>query len=238
MALYGLSMEGMAVSFTLILWHLIRRQLLLRPVTGDFVLEATVQATRDALAGQGGGRCVVATGTDLSGHRHHAGLPQRRLGDDVHLRRLPLQGLGGLQAEGWRGDVGELAERAGLELPTVSKVLKPLAHAGLVEGVRGSSGGYRLARPPAQIRLIEIVEAIEGPLGVTECSGEHSACERESHCGVRGNWRRINQVVADALGGITLAQMRVPFPPAKAAPGARAPAVAARRGIPAQLAVD
>ena len=117
-----------------------------------------------------------------------------------------------------------LAERARLELPTVSKVLKPLAHAGLVESFRGSAGGYRLARAPEEISLIEIVEAIEGPLGMTECSGEHSNCELESHCGVRGNWRHINDVVADALRGISLAQMR-----------GRAPAAAGKR-IPARLA--
>ncbi|MBC7657608.1 MAG: SUF system Fe-S cluster assembly regulator [Frankiaceae bacterium] len=101
----------------------------------------------------------------------------------------------------------ELAERSRLELPTVSKVLKPLAHAGLVTGFRGASGGYRLARPPSQISLIEIVEAIEGPLGMTECSGEHSSCEHEPHCGVQGQWRQINDVIADTLRGMTLAQM-------------------------------
>jgi FeS assembly SUF system regulator len=131
-----------------------------------------------------------------------------------------------------------LAERARLELPTVSKVLKPLAHAGLVEGVRGSSGGYRLARAPESIRLIEVVEAIEGPLNVTECAGEHSECSLETHCGVRGNWRHINHVVAEALGGISLAQMRVPFPATQASKGPGARAGAARRAIPLQLATD
>jgi FeS assembly SUF system regulator len=101
----------------------------------------------------------------------------------------------------------ELAERARLEPTTVAKVLKPLAHAGLVEGFRGASGGYRLARPAHEIALIAIVEAIEGPLGMTECSGEHSTCEHEAHCGVQTHWRRINDVIADALGGITLADM-------------------------------
>jgi FeS assembly SUF system regulator len=101
----------------------------------------------------------------------------------------------------------ELAERAGLELPTVSKVLKPLAHAGLVESFRGSNGGYRLARAAETISLIEVVEAIEGRVGMTECSGEHSTCELEAHCGVRGNWRHINDVVADALRAVSLAQM-------------------------------
>ncbi|WP_146908635.1 SUF system Fe-S cluster assembly regulator [Arenimonas daejeonensis] len=112
----------------------------------------------------------------------------------------------------------ELAERARLEPPTVAKVLKPLAHAGLVEGFRGAAGGYRLARPATEISLIAIVEAIEGPLGMTECSGEHSSCEHEPHCGVQSHWRRINDVIADALGGITLADMLPPPAARKAIP--------------------
>ena len=110
-----------------------------------------------------------------------------------------------------------LAERARLELPTVSKLLKPLAHAGLVAGIRGANGGYRLARAPEAIALVEIVEAMEGPLGVTECSLHAGQCGRESHCGIRPQWRRINDVVLDALRGVSLAQML----PARA-PGRRA----------------
>jgi FeS assembly SUF system regulator len=101
----------------------------------------------------------------------------------------------------------ELAERARLELPTVSKVLKPLAHAGLVTGFRGAAGGYRLARSAESIRLIEIVEAIEGKLGLTECSGEHSSCEHEPHCGTRGHWHKVNLVIAGALRDVSLADM-------------------------------
>jgi FeS assembly SUF system regulator len=104
-------------------------------------------------------------------------------------------------------NASELAERAHLEQPTVSKLLKTLAQAGLVESFRGSTGGYRLAKPASHISLIHIVEAIEGPLGMTECSGEHSTCEHETHCGVRSKWLRINDVVADALRGVSLAEM-------------------------------
>lgn len=104
----------------------------------------------------------------------------------------------------------ELAERAGLESPTVSKLLKPLAQAGLVEGFRGTNGGYRLARLAADISLIEIVEAMEGPLGMTECSLHDGHCGLEAHCGVRANWRQINDVVIDTLRSVTLAQMLVP----------------------------
>ena len=101
----------------------------------------------------------------------------------------------------------ELADAAGLEVPTVAKVLKPLAQAGLVEGFRGAGGGYRLVRDAADISLVEIVEAMEGPLGMTECSLHAGNCGIQHSCGVRANWRRINDVVADALRGVTLAQM-------------------------------
>ncbi len=105
-----------------------------------------------------------------------------------------------------------LAEQAGLEAPTVSKVLKPLAQAGLVEGFRGVNGGYRLARAANTITLVEIVETMEGPLGMTECSLHAGTCSIEASCGVRANWRRINDVVADALGAVTLADMLAPAP--------------------------
>jgi FeS assembly SUF system regulator len=119
----------------------------------------------------------------------------------------------------------ELAERAGLEAPTVAKVLKPLAQAGLVEGFRGANGGYRLARDAAAISLVEIVEAMEGPLAMTECSVHAGQCGIEDSCGVRANWRRINDVVSDALRDVSLAQMLLP-------PAARP----ARKGIALQLA--
>ena len=104
----------------------------------------------------------------------------------------------------------DLAEHAGLEAPTVAKVLKPLAQAGLVEGFRGANGGYRLAREASAISLVEIVEAMEGPLAMTECSLDHGDCGLSPQCGVRANWRRINDVVADALSKVSLAQMLEP----------------------------
>ncbi|MDQ3617543.1 MAG: SUF system Fe-S cluster assembly regulator [Pseudomonadota bacterium] len=107
----------------------------------------------------------------------------------------------------------ELAERAGLETTTVSKLLKPLAQAGLVEGFRGVNGGYRLSRAADAIGLIEVVEAMEGPLGMTECSVHGSHCGIEHSCGVRANWRRINDVVIDTLRSVTLAQMLAPPAP-------------------------
>jgi FeS assembly SUF system regulator len=103
-----------------------------------------------------------------------------------------------------------LAERARLELPTVSKLLKQLGHAGLVESFRGVNGGYRLARPPEAISVAQIVIAMEGPIGMTECSAHAGLCDHERHCGVRGNWQRINQAIESALESVTLADMVKP----------------------------
>jgi len=110
----------------------------------------------------------------------------------------------------------ELAERARLELPTVSKLLKQLAHAELVQSYRGVNGGYKLARAPQAITIAEVVTAMEGPIGMTECGAHSGLCGHEPHCGVRVNWQRINQAIAQALGSVTLADMIKP-PPKRAA---------------------
>ncbi len=120
----------------------------------------------------------------------------------------------------------ELAEAAGIELPTASKVLKPLAQAGLLEGFRGANGGYRLARDARDISLAEIVEAMEGPLAMTRCSIHAGQCGIEGSCGVRGHWQRINAVIAEALAAISLHSML----------HGDAPAPARNKRIPARLA--
>jgi len=111
------------------------------------------------------------------------------------------------QAPGKVHSASDLAELARLELPTVSKVLKPLSRAGLIEAFRGSQGGYRLARPAAQITLFDVVEAMEGRLEMTECSGAHSQCEHEPHCGMQGQWQKINDVIGNALKSMSIAEL-------------------------------
>ena len=109
-----------------------------------------------------------------------------------------------------------LAECTRLELTTVSKVLKSLAQAGLIEGLRGAYGGYRMVRAPHAVSLLEIVEAIEGPLGMTECSAADSHCDRAAFCTVAPHWHRVNDVITDALRGMTLDRMIAPLPPSSA----------------------
>lgn len=104
----------------------------------------------------------------------------------------------------------DLATVTHLSSTTVAKLLKLLGKAGLVESLRGAHGGYRLARTPEHITVADIVIALEGPIALTECS-VHRGCGIESHCGVRSNWRVINQAIRSALEAVTLAQMTTPL---------------------------
>lgn len=105
----------------------------------------------------------------------------------------------------------ELSVQARLPLPTASKILKTLAHHGLLETHRGVKGGFSLARKPEEITVAEIVTALEGPIGVTQCSSHTGDCVLERSCIVKSNWQKINQVVLEALRGITLAEMSRPL---------------------------
>ncbi|MBM3486840.1 MAG: SUF system Fe-S cluster assembly regulator [Alphaproteobacteria bacterium] len=106
----------------------------------------------------------------------------------------------------------ELAAATSLPTPTVSKLLKLLAQDGLLTSQRGIRGGYALARPATAISVAEIVHALDGPIALTECTSEqHTNCEIEALCPTRTNWRRINDAIRAALGGVTLAEMASPF---------------------------
>jgi len=98
----------------------------------------------------------------------------------------------------------DLAAETGLAPPTVSKLLKRLARSGLLRSWRGASGGYALARPPAEITAADILDAFEGPLRLTECADDHAACAFEPVCRVGGAWQAINGAIRDALAAVTL----------------------------------
>ena len=109
----------------------------------------------------------------------------------------------------------QIAEATRLELPTVSKLLKQLAHANLVESFRGAAGGYRLSRAPGEITLADIVEALDGPIGMTGCCA--AGCDREAHCDVSQGWRSVGGAVDAALRAVSLADMLRPVPAKRAA---------------------
>ena len=104
----------------------------------------------------------------------------------------------------------ELAERADLPLPMVSKVLKTLTRAGVLESQRGTKGGYSLARDPQELTVSAMIAALEGPLALTQCSEGTAACDLEATCSVKSPWLIINSVVQNSLASITLADLTNP----------------------------
>ncbi len=109
-----------------------------------------------------------------------------------------------------------LAEQTHIAAPTVSKLLKQLHRAGLVSSTRGLHGGYQLARPAAQISAAAILDALEGPVALTDCSAGHGQCEIEESCRVGRVWQRLNLAIRRALYDVSLAQLAgLDAPPAR-----------------------
>lgn len=136
----------------------------------------------------------------------------------AHLARQP----------GRQQATSEIAAATAVPQPMASKILKVLARAGLLISHRGVHGGYGLQRDPGQISVAMIIEALDGPIALTECIEDGpSECDLERLCIARTNWRRINEAIRDALDGISLAEMAQTIPDAFLLPQERASRVAA-----------
>ena len=101
----------------------------------------------------------------------------------------------------------DVADATGIAPPTVSKLLKSLARAGLVVSTRGVNGGYQLSRAPREISAADVIDALEGPVSITECSATDSSCDYEQVCNVGGAWQRINVAIRKALEEVSLADL-------------------------------
>jgi len=105
----------------------------------------------------------------------------------------------------------DLAEQSGLPAPTVAKILKLLAKNGVITAHRGATGGYKLSRPISDISIAAIIEAMDGPIAITDCStgSVHQACNIESICPMSEGWNKVNRAVKQALENMSLAEMNV-----------------------------
>lgn len=103
-----------------------------------------------------------------------------------------------------------IAEAVSLPAATVGKLLKAFAKSGLVVSSRGKQGGYRLARKPCDISLVDIISALEGPIALTECSVERDICQLESQCEIREHWQGINRVIYRSLEQVSLEELLLP----------------------------
>jgi len=112
----------------------------------------------------------------------------------------------------------ELAEQVDLPVPIVSKVLKALTRAGVLESQRGSKGGYTLAHRPEELTVAEMISALDGPLALTQCNLGPHICDLDASCSVKTPWLVINRVVHYALSSVTLADLANPEFAAQHAP--------------------
>ena len=101
----------------------------------------------------------------------------------------------------------ELAKATQLPLATVRKLLKKLVDAGIVASTRGARGGYVLAKAATDLTVADVINAIEGPIAITQCSGHDAHCSMAADCDLKENWSTINRVIATVLGQLSLADM-------------------------------
>jgi Rrf2 family protein len=101
----------------------------------------------------------------------------------------------------------DIAGTYDLSTPLMAKILQKLAKRGLVLARHGSSGGYTLARDPAQITALEVINAIDGPLFITSCVTHNGECHATPKCTVREPLRRVNDSIMHVLNQVTIRHM-------------------------------
>ncbi len=107
----------------------------------------------------------------------------------------------------------ELSLETRIPIETVYKVLKGLRRQGILTSQRGAAGGYTLGCAPSEMNLADVIECMEGPIAMTDCSVEDACnCEAEPHCAVGPHWPAINGAVRSALAGVMLTDLMTPAP--------------------------
>jgi Rrf2 family protein len=104
-----------------------------------------------------------------------------------------------------------IADHQEISADYVAQLFRTLQSAGLVEGIKGPGGGYRLARAAAEIRAADIVQAVEGPVALVQCvlpcPEEGPACSRADRCVTHLLWKHASDAVIDVLDSVTLQEL-------------------------------
>jgi len=105
----------------------------------------------------------------------------------------------------------ELSEGSKLPYPTVSKILKLLVKSDVLASIQGAHGGYRLKKSPTEISVASVIEAIEGPIAMTECAtGDHGKCKTQDSCSIQPHWMTINGVIKKSLENLAISTLSQP----------------------------
>ncbi len=117
-----------------------------------------------------------------------------------------------------RATTQEIAERQKIPLPFLAKIISQLSLAGLIVTQRGATGGVELSRPPEEINLLQVIEALEGPIRLNRCVLEPGMCPRDRHCPVHDIWAEAQARLADLLSRTTFAELAAAAHRKKASP--------------------
>ena len=101
----------------------------------------------------------------------------------------------------------EVAEESGIPLKYLEQIFVVLKRAGIVTAARGPEGGYRLSMRPEELTLFQVVEALEGPLGMVKCADDPLACDRSGACALHGVWKGFAAQTESYLKERTYAQL-------------------------------
>ncbi len=100
-----------------------------------------------------------------------------------------------------------IAERQGISIKYLEQLMSLLRSSGFIRSVRGSRGGYALAKPPENIKLSEIFRCLEGSVATAECTENKDYCERAADCVAREVWVQVEEAIQNVLNSITLADL-------------------------------
>lgn len=104
-------------------------------------------------------------------------------------------------------DVGEIAQRQDVAKPFMAKIASQVAAAGLLTTRRGAGGGLALTQSADKITLLQILEAIDGPLALNQCTFEPNRCPRSNNCAVRPVWEKAQQQLNELLSNTLLSEI-------------------------------
>ena len=105
--------------------------------------------------------------------------------------------------------MSDVARREDLSRKYLHALLTSLRSAGLVRSVRGAGGGFVLTKHPAEIRLNEVVNALEGPLSIVPCVADQRRCRKAGQCTARQVWQQMSTAVENMLNSITLQDLLI-----------------------------
>ena len=98
----------------------------------------------------------------------------------------------------------DIAQRQEVSLAYLERLITPLIAAGIVKSTRGARGGVLLLKPPAEIKLIEVVELLEGSMAPVDCVNNPKICSRSARCATRDIWIEIKEAMIQILDCTTL----------------------------------